>query len=58
MKLAAAERALRQAHCKVGKIKRVKSRTVRKGRVTSTSPRAGRMFRAGNKVELFVSKGR
>ncbi|HEV3389845.1 MAG TPA: PASTA domain-containing protein [Solirubrobacteraceae bacterium] len=56
--LAAAERALRHARCRVGKIKRVKSRTVRKGRVTSASPRAGRTFAAGHKVELFVSKGR
>jgi Glucodextranase, domain B/PASTA domain len=57
-KLAAAERALRQAHCRVGKIKRVKSRTVRKGRVASAGPRAGHTFPAGHKVELFVSKGR
>jgi Glucodextranase, domain B/PASTA domain len=58
MKLATAERAVRRAHCKVGKIKRVKSRKVRKGRVTSSSPPAGRRLRAGSKVELFVSKGR
>ena len=58
MKLATAEKAVRQAHCKVGKIKRLTSRTLRRGRVMSTSPRAGRMLRAGSKVELFVSKGR
>ena len=58
MKLANAEKAVRRAHCKVGKIKRVTSRTVRSGRVMSTSPRAGRMLRAGSKIELFVSKGR
>jgi len=57
-KLAAAERALRQAHCRVGKIKHVKSRKVRKGRVVSTSPIATHTFAAGHKVELFVSKGR
>ena len=58
MKLATAEKAVRQAHCKVGKIKRLTSRALRRGRVMSTSPRAGRMLRAGSKVELFVSKGR
>ena len=58
MKLNAAEKALRRAHCKVGKVKRHKSRTVRSGRVTSTTPRAGRVLKAGTKIELFVSKGR
>jgi Glucodextranase, domain B/PASTA domain len=57
MKLPAAEKALRRSHCKVGKIKKQTSRAVRRGRVTSTSPRAGRTLRAGSKVELFVSKG-
>lgn len=58
MKLPAAKKALRRSHCKVGKIKQQTSRAVRRGRVTSTSPRAGRTVRAGSKVELFVSKGR
>ena len=58
MKLPAAEKTLRRSHCKVGKIKKQTSRAVRRGRVTSTSPRAGRTLRAGRKVELFVSKGR
>jgi Glucodextranase, domain B/PASTA domain len=58
MKLNAAEKALRRAHCKLGKIKREKSRTVRRGRVASTTPRAGRVLKAGSKIELFVSKGR
>ena len=58
MKLNAAEKALRRAHCEVGKVKHEKSRTVRSGRVTSTTPRAGRILNAGTKIELFVSKGR
>ncbi len=58
MKLPAAQRAVRRAHCKVGKIKHVKSKAVRSGRVTNTTPRPGRVFRAGTKIELFVSKGR
>lgn len=59
MKLRAAKRALRQAHCKVGKIKHVKSRKLHPGRVMSTTPRAGRHLPAGSRVELsVVSKGR
>ena len=58
MKLAAAEKAVRHAHCKVGKIKHLTSHRVRRGRVMSTIPRAGRGLPAGSKVELFVSKGR
>jgi hypothetical protein len=58
MKLRAAERAIRRAHCKVGKIKRVKSQKVKPGRVTGSAPRAGRWLTAGAKVELFVAKGR
>jgi hypothetical protein len=57
LKLPAAERALRRAHCRVGRIKHERSRTVRPPRVMSTSPRAGRRLRAGSKVELFVSNG-
>jgi glucodextranase-like protein/PASTA domain-containing protein len=57
MKLPAAERALRRAHCRVGKIKHVKSKKTARGRVMSTTPRAGERLRAGTKVELFVSKG-
>jgi hypothetical protein len=58
MKLPAAEKALRRAHCKVGKVKHVKSRKLARGRVMSTTPSAGRHLRAGTKIELFVSKGR
>ena len=57
LKLGAAKKALRRAHCKVGKIKHEKSRTVRRGHVASTTPRAGRKLKAGSKIELFVSKG-
>ena len=57
MKLANAKKALRRAHCRVGRIKHVRSRKVRLGRVTTTSPRAGRRLPGGAKVELFVSRG-
>ncbi len=55
--LADARKALRRAHCRAGRIKRVRSRKVRRGRVVSTNPRAGRKLRGGAKVELFLSKG-
>lgn len=58
MKLVRAEKALRRAHCKVGKVKHVKSSKLARGRVISTTPRAGRHLPAGTKIVLFVSKGR
>ncbi len=57
MKLAMAERALRRAHCRVGKITHVTSERIARGRVMSTTPRAGRRLAAGAKIGLFVSKG-
>jgi hypothetical protein len=57
LKLRTAERRLRRAHCRVGRIRHVHSRHIAKGRVVSTLPRAGRVRAAGNKVELFVSDG-
>ncbi len=58
MKLTVAEKAIRKAHCKVGKVKWVKSRKMRHGRVMSTTPRPGHVLSSGSKIELFVSKGR
>lgn len=58
MKLKAAERALRRAHCGVGKIKHERSRKARADRVIGSEPGPGRILVAGAKVELFVSKGR
>jgi hypothetical protein len=57
MKLPAAERALRRAHCRVGHIRHVVSKKVRKDRAVGTSPPIGRRLPADRKVELFVSKG-
>lgn len=57
MKLPAAERALRRAHCKVGKVKRVSSKKIARGRVMNTTPRPGRRLPGGAKVALSVSKG-
>lgn len=57
MKLPAAERALRRANCRVGRIRHEVSKKVHKGRAVGTSPRVGRVLRAGSKIELFLSKG-
>jgi hypothetical protein len=57
MKLPAAERAVRDAHCRVGRIRHERSKKVRRGRLLATSPRVGRTMPAGSKVELFVSQG-
>jgi hypothetical protein len=58
MKLAAVKRALHRNHCRVGRIVWRHSRTIRRGRVMGTAPRAGRRLHAGSRVELFVSKGK
>jgi hypothetical protein len=58
MKLPAAKRALRHAHCRVGRIRHRHSKKVRAGRVLATSPGAGRRMAAGSRVELFLSEGR
>jgi hypothetical protein len=58
MKLRAAKKALRKAHCRAGKVKHVSSRKIARGRVMSTKPHANRRLPAGTKIELFVSKGR
>ena len=58
MKLTKARRALRRTHCRVGKLKHVKSRKIGRGRVVTTTPRAGQHLAAGSTVEVFVSKGR
>jgi len=57
LKLPAAERALRRAHCRVGRVTHEASSKVRNGRAIATSPPAGRPLRAEAKVELFLSKG-
>lgn len=55
-RLAAAEQAVRLAHCTVGKVKKTSSKHVKKRRVISTSPGAGQSLPKGTKVNLVVSK--
>jgi hypothetical protein len=57
MRLRVAERAIRRAHCAVGRVRRASSRHVRKGQVIWQSRRAGRPLPQGAKVGLLVSEG-
>lgn len=56
-KVRAARKAIKKANCKVGKVKKVFSSKVKKGRVVSQRPKAGKTGPAGMKVKLKVSKG-
>jgi uncharacterized delta-60 repeat protein len=56
--LRAAKRALKRAHCSAGKVTRTFSAKVKKGRVISSKPRAGKKLAAGSKVRLTLSKGK
>jgi beta-lactam-binding protein with PASTA domain len=56
--LAAAKRRIVAAHCRVGKVAKAKSKTVRKGSVISQKPVAGKKLAAGSKVKLVVSRGK
>ncbi len=47
-----------RAGCTAGKVKRVHSRTVRKGRIISSRPRAGSTRRRGTKINLVLSRGK
>jgi hypothetical protein len=53
-----AKQLLKQAGCKVGKLKHSHSRTIRRGHVISTKPKAGSTHRRGTKIGLVVSQGR
>jgi uncharacterized delta-60 repeat protein len=56
--LVVARRSIKRARCAVGKVTRKPSRKVKKGRVISQSPRAGRLLPQRSKVKLVVSRGR
>jgi uncharacterized repeat protein (TIGR01451 family) len=55
--LALAKRVLPMLGCKVGKVKKATSKSVPKGEVISTNPRAG-SYPAGQKVAITVSSGK
>jgi uncharacterized delta-60 repeat protein len=56
--LGIARRSIKRARCAVGRITRKPSGRVKKGRVISQLPRAGRLLPLGAKVRLVVSSGR
>ena len=55
--LARAKAKIRAHHCRVGKITRKTSSLRKKNHVIKQSPRAGRRFANGHKVNLTVGKG-
>ncbi len=56
-KLAAAKSAITKARCGLGKVRRVRSRKVKRGRVIAQSPTAGSSLVNRGKVNLVVSRG-
>jgi uncharacterized delta-60 repeat protein len=56
--LGVARRSIRRARCSVGKVTRKTSRRVKKGRIISQRPSAGRLLPVGTKIKLIVSVGR
>lgn len=57
-KLRPARRAITQAHCSVGRVRRAFSSKVKEGRVISQKPHPGTELPANSKVKLKVSKGK
>jgi serine/threonine-protein kinase len=55
-KLAAAKKAIKKAHCGVGKVTKKNSSKKNKGKVISQSPRPHAVKRKGTKVKLTVGK--
>jgi hypothetical protein len=56
--LTVAKAALTALHCGIGKIKKAASKTIQKGLVVGTSPKAGTVAAAGTPVTITVSSGR
>ncbi len=57
-KLAAAKKALVTAGCTVGRITKLRSKKIKKGRVVATRPKAGTRHGHGYRVGLVISRGR
>jgi hypothetical protein len=56
--LATAKRRIVAAHCRTGRVRKAYSKTVRKARVISQRPKAGKKLVRGSKVNLVVSRGK
>jgi eukaryotic-like serine/threonine-protein kinase len=55
--LCQAVRRIARAHCRPGRVTRVRSTRHNKNRVLAQNPRPGRRLRQGAKVNLTVGKG-
>jgi hypothetical protein len=55
-KMVAARKAIRRAHCRVGRVRKARSQRP-SGRVIAQTPRAGKRLPLGAKVNLVVSRG-
>jgi beta-lactam-binding protein with PASTA domain len=55
--LAKARTRIARAHCRVGKVSRVRSTARKKNRVIRQAPRPGRRLASGGKVNLTLGKG-
>jgi hypothetical protein len=53
-----AKKALTAAYCALGTVKKAKSKTVKKGRVISSTPKAGVTKPWGTKINLKLSRGK
>jgi hypothetical protein len=58
MTLSAAKDTLARINCRVGKVSRAYSRSIKRGRVISQKPGFGAVLPKGTKVNLVVSRGR
>jgi hypothetical protein len=58
LSLARAEALVRRSHCSLGKIRRQYSPRIKRGRVISARPAAGRVLPNQSRVSLVVSRGR
>jgi beta-lactam-binding protein with PASTA domain len=58
MTLPVTKRTLARANCRLGKIRRAYSKTMKRGRVLSQKPGPGAVLVNGGKVNLVVSRGR
>jgi thermitase len=57
-KLASARTSIKKRHCKVGRVKYVKSSKKRKGKIVRESPAPGRLLGNNAKVNLWLGRGR
>jgi beta-lactam-binding protein with PASTA domain len=56
LRLGVAKRRIRRARCRVGTVRRVRTRRALRGRVVGQSPRPGAIRRVGFRVNLRVGR--